>query len=324
MKKSFLIVLVLIATLVMLTTLSSCGTSIQDDWESIIVGENVPTPQKGKLDSGSNLDDYFSGSVKNVSEEYYNEYAEDCIDAGYTVDSKKSGGRYEAFNDEGYKISLSYISGDMHIIIQSPEELTEIVWPTTGIGAKLPAPASFLGKVTSDSSDCYRVTIGNTTIADYNNYVKSCEEKGFVVDYTKQDGSYEAKNADGYRLNTRYLGCNRIDVMIQTPKKESISTSTEISSTETETAKEKLNKGFKDAMDSYENFMNEYVSFMKKYKENPTDMSLLSDYAEYMSKYADFVENFEKWQNEELNTAETAYYIDVQTRVSKKLLEVAQ
>lgn len=61
---------------------------------------------------------------------------------------------------------------------------------------------------------------------------------------------------------------------------------------------------------------------MKKYKENPSNLELLAGYADYMSKYADFVKDFEKWEDEELNTAEMAYYIDVQARVSKKLLEV--
>ncbi|MDO5557903.1 MAG: hypothetical protein Q4G05_06710 [Clostridia bacterium] len=42
-------------------------------------------------------------------------------------------------------------------------------------------------------------------------------------------------------------------------------------------------------MDSYESFINEYITFMKKYKaSNGTDMSLISDYAKYMSKYAEF------------------------------------
>lgn len=40
-----------------------------------------------------------------------------------------------------------------------------------------------------------------------------------------------------------------------------------------------------------------------------------------MSKYADFVEDFEKWEDEEMNAAETAYYIEVQSRVSKKCLK---
>ncbi|MGN0636656.1 MAG: DUF6591 domain-containing protein [Acutalibacteraceae bacterium] len=81
---------------------------------------------------------------------------------------------------------------------------------------------------------------------------------------------------------------------------------------------------FKAAMDSYEKFMNEYVTFMKKYKANPSDLSILADYADYMSKYGDFVADFEKWETDEkMNAAETAYYIDVQARVSKQLLEVA-
>lgn len=82
---------------------------------------------------------------------------------------------------------------------------------------------------------------------------------------------------------------------------------------------------FKQAMDSYEEFMNEYCEFMKKYAESDgTDVGLLADYASYMSKYADVVEDFEAWDDGEMNTAETAYYLDVQTRISKKLLEVVE
>lgn len=36
------------------------------------------------------------------------------------------------------------------------------------------------------------------------------------------------------------------------------------------------------------------------------------------------VRDFEAWDDGEMNTAEAAYYLDVQTRVSKKLLEVAE
>lgn len=71
--------------------------------------------------------------------------------------------------------------------------------------------------------------------------------------------------------------------------------------------------------------MNEYCDFMKKYAESDgTDIGLLADYTDYMSKYADVVEDFETWDSEEMNTAETAYYLDIQTRIYKKLLEVSQ
>ena len=43
-----------------------------------------------------------------------------------------------------------------------------------------------------------------------------------------------------------------------------------------------------------------------------------------MKKYADMVEDFEAWDDGEMNTAEAVYYLDVQTRINKKLLEVGE
>jgi len=63
---------------------------------------------------------------------------------------------------------------------------------------------------------------------------------------------------------------------------------------------------------------------MKKYSDsNSMDAELLKDYSIYMSKYTKSVEAFEKWEDDDLNPEEESYYIKVQTRVSKKLLEVA-
>ena len=81
---------------------------------------------------------------------------------------------------------------------------------------------------------------------------------------------------------------------------------------------------FKKAMDSYEEFMTEYCEFMKKYGESDgTDLGLVADYANYMSKYAEWVKDFEGWDDGEMNTEEAAYYLDIQKRISKKLIEVA-
>ena len=104
---------------------------------------------------------------------------------------------------------------------------------------------------------------------------------------------------------------------------ESNASSSKVESKVSEDSTEKISSTFKTAMDSYEKFMNDYVDFMKKYKANPTDISLLSEYADYISKYTSFMNDFNAWQDKKLNTAELAYYIEVQTRVSKKLLEVA-
>lgn len=81
---------------------------------------------------------------------------------------------------------------------------------------------------------------------------------------------------------------------------------------------------FKEALDSYEEFFNEYVEFMKKYMNSTDTVGMLKDYTEYMSKYADMMQKLEKLGDEEMNTAEAAYYLEVTTRINKKLLEVAQ
>lgn len=80
---------------------------------------------------------------------------------------------------------------------------------------------------------------------------------------------------------------------------------------------------FKEAMDSYEAFYDEYCEFMKKYSENPSDLSLLAEYAEMMSRLAEMDEQFEAWEDEDLNTEEMKYYLEVSSRIAAKLLDVA-
>ena len=78
---------------------------------------------------------------------------------------------------------------------------------------------------------------------------------------------------------------------------------------------------FKKAMDSYEKFFDEYVAIMKKYKENPTDESIIADYTRYMEKYNQMVEDINEWKGKNMNAAETEYYIEVIRRTSEKLNE---
>lgn len=82
---------------------------------------------------------------------------------------------------------------------------------------------------------------------------------------------------------------------------------------------------FKNAMDSYEAFFDEYIAFMEKYSSSDnSDLSLLTDYADYMSKYTEVMEDFEAWDSKDMSTEETAYYIEVQTRINQKLLKIAE
>lgn len=81
---------------------------------------------------------------------------------------------------------------------------------------------------------------------------------------------------------------------------------------------------FKEAMDSYETFYNEYCDIIIKYTENPTDMKLLADYTDILTKTTEMTEKFDAWENSEMNSAELKYYLDVNNRITKKLLEISE
>lgn len=81
---------------------------------------------------------------------------------------------------------------------------------------------------------------------------------------------------------------------------------------------------FKEAMDSYEAFFDEYVSFMERYAKSDNPLSMFTEYANYMTKYAETMEALDQIDDESLSTEELAYYVEVQNRITQKLLNVAQ
>ena len=307
-------------------------------WDDIILGDMLPEPpaNKGEIHTNSANDLWID--INDLSDKQFNDYVDACKEKGFTVDAESNSSSYDAYNAEGYKLSLGHYGSDadMSIRLEAPMEMTTITWPTSAAGKQLPTPKSTTGKFSYEYDDNFFVYVGNTSKTDYAEYVNACSEKGFNVDYSKGDDYYYADNSEGWHISVRYEGNNIMSIDIDAPSEDDnndTTTPSTDSSTQTPDTTEKepekdtnnggLDPDFKAAMDSYEKFMDEYVAFMKKYSANPTDMSLLADYADYMSKYADFVEDFEKWEDEEMNAAETAYYIEVQSRVSKKLLEVA-
>ncbi len=137
-------------------------------------------------------------------------------------------------------------------------------------------------------------------------------------DGIEYDNLVESQNIEEIELTVKQLAPNT------TTAAKPEATTKPVATEKSDALVDGMRPAFKTAMDSYESFMNEYVDFMKKYMADPTNKSLLKDYADYMRKYSDFVEDFEEWEDDDdMNTAETAYYIEVQARVNKKLLEIA-
>ena len=100
------------------------------------------------------------------------------------------------------------------------------------------------------------------------------------------------------------------------------SNETSDTSTTTDVDDNDIRPEFKEAMDSYEEFFNEYCDFMEEYLANPTDLSLLSKYADLTSEMLEVEEAFSAWDQDEMTKAELKYYTEVSARVSQKLLDV--
>ena len=341
-KKWWFYVIAAVALIAIISAISGGkGKGEKIEWSKIELRDQLPEPPSNRGTLFENSDEEFWVSLDGVSDDQYNDYLDACVDKGFTVDADKSSYSYKAYNADGYSLDMSHIGDGLSITLKAPMNFGSITWPSSTVGNMLPAPKSTTGKFSYEHDDSFFVYVGETSKADYDQYVADCSANGFNIDYDKGDTYYRADNADGYHISLKYEGNNIMAVEIKASKNSDTGTSepattepstettapSESSSTETKPNDTELvdgmRKDFKDAMDSYEAFMDEYVAFMKKYSDNPSDVSLLADYTKYMSKYADMVEKFDKWESEDLNDAELAYYIDVQARVSKKLLEVA-
>ena len=318
------------------------------EWDTLDLGEKLPVIEKGKGHIYSNSNDRLSLSIDGYEEKDYKAYRDACIAFGYTVEAEESSSSYRAFNEEGYCVKLNRLSSKLDIQLDAPETLAPFEWPTNGLALLLPQPASAVGRTMQDSGTAFEIKVGETTPEVYKAYVKTCEEAGFTANHNKTDTAFSASNADGYRITVSYLGFRVMKIRIEAPEVPEVSEpenpadsqadtpadtsagkpvlpdttpETDNSDSASETG---LRPDFKAAMDSYEAFMGEYCDFMASYSANPSDLTLIAKYATYLEKYTKLAEDFDKWNSEDMNAAEVAYYAEVQARVSKKLLEVSQ
>ena len=342
-KRIWFLLLILIAVI---TGVNSCNgkKSEKIDWNDIELNEYLSKPDSDKGEIMTNLEDSLSVYIHKMSKDDYKSYLAECQAMGFSIESEKSESGYHAFNSDGYVLTLWYIESDEELSIQleAPMEMGELRWPVNEMSASLPAPKSDKGIISRDSSEGCFIYVGETTIDDYNDYVRECTENGFEIDYEKGATYYYAENAEGYKLSLNYQGNGVMSIemkkleyieAVETPaEEEAVQTDDEDAASqeiETVEADEKesasgVRPEFKEIMDSYEAFFDEYIDFMEKYINADADdlVVLMDDYADYMAKYAETIKKMEAVENEEMSTEEAIYYAEVTSRITKKLLEV--
>lgn len=342
-KRWWFYVIVVIAAIAVTVSVSG-NKSEKIKWDDMILSEQLPEPPKNKGEIHENTAEKFWVDINKISDKQYNDYTEACKAKGFTVYPESDySSSYDAYNAAGYKLSLGYYGSrdQMEIELEKPIEMSAITWPTSKAGKQLPAPKSTTGKFSYENDDGFSVYIGNTSKDDYNSYVKACSDKGFTVNYNKDDNFYDADNNAGWHVSIKYEGNNIMSIDIDAPSESSTAPSASEDTTkpaESKPAQSKpaktanndsdmvdgMHRDFKEAMDSYEEFFDEYVAFMKKYENSDNPMSMFSDYTKFMSQYSETMQKLDEWKSKDLNTKEAAYLLDVTNRINKKLLEVAE
>jgi hypothetical protein len=95
------------------------------------------------------------------------------------------------------------------------------------------------------------------------------------------------------------------------------------SPTTQEAAAKENDADFRTWVDGYEAFMNKYVDFMVKYSNsNGTDLSLIANYADMISEYAQWMSETSEIDADDLSVDDYVYYTEAQARIYKRLAEI--
>ena len=331
---------IIIAIFILMGLIGSCSTSCSKqaentkyDWPTGSLAQMIPSMNK-KCKSVNEFDNSLNITVVDgISKKDYDTYVSECKERGFTIDAEETNDDFEAYNPEGYQIRVSFsdFSGKkVDIYLDTPKADGTLVWPTTGLATKLPNPGKTKGDITADSSSQFTAYVGDMDKAAYDAYVEQCIAAGFNVNYNKNKTWYDADNQQGDSLRVQYEGFNTVYISLYAAKDDSSSSTTaSTAASTTPSANTSTNQStgtsadFKKTMDDYEKTIDSYIAFMKKYSESSNTASMAADYAKYMSNYANVMSEIDAIDENTLADADRKYYIEVNTRIVKKLTDAA-
>lgn len=147
--------------------------------------------------------------------------------------------------------------------------------------------------------------INNTTDPDYT--YGTTKDKKIIIYYAKDDYTYE-KAIENNSSETKSTESPK------TNAPESTATAASNSST----------SDWRQFLKDYEEWVDSYVEFMKKYKNNPTDASLLTEYSKFMTDTTEWSKKAQKYQDElqNLSAEDLSEYMKSVTSILEKINSV--
>lgn len=342
--KAFKIVVAILVIWIVLSAFGSCSrscsehaSSTQEDWPTGPLAQMIPSMDRKCESVTESKESLYIRVSDRIEKKDFDSYVDKCEERGFTVDADEDGDGYIAYDSEGYKLSVQYSSYSKEITIDldAPKVNGELVWPTMGLATTLPDPHKAKGSIAVDSASQFTAYVGEMDKAAYDAYVAQCIEKGFDVDYSRGDTSFNAENGQGDSLHLEYQGFNTMYVSLYAPKESSASSAASSASPEAAAdpalapepapaasqadAPAASDASFRQAMDDYEKFMDGYIAFMEKYNSSSNPAGMAADYAKLMADYAAMTAKVEAIDEDSLTAEDYQYYTEVMARVSEKL-----
>ena len=256
MKKA----LALFLTLTMLLSLCACGILSSpmeyDSWPSDDLAAKLPAPDTEKIKI-SEYSSFVSIDIYEATAETFTDYISKCETAGFIIEAERGSDKYEAYNAEGCKLEIDFLKNSEKVSIDLNESKVNgtINWPSIGLASLIPVPNSNVGTIASNSSTCFTAYVGETSEEDYRNYVNSCIERGFTVDFSDTGEDFYGNNVEGIELHLAYHGFKTLYIYMEAPEDYGISDEENVSPTEENvgneenTEKAETTEATKDATD---------------------------------------------------------------------------
>lgn len=188
-------------------------------WYEIKLYEKLPEPVATLATIYSNTYDLLDVRIYDIYTFRFEDYIFECENMGYTIDAERNDYSYNAYNEEGYNLSLWFDKEEkeMEIVLSTPVQMEGFVWPDCGLGKIIPHPSfSDIGKIEQDSKEYFSVYVGNTTLKDFDTYVNTCIKEGFDIDYSRYDKSFFASNEDEITIHVEHKGNNTMYISVYT------------------------------------------------------------------------------------------------------------
>ena len=181
-------------------------------WPDNSLSRRIPEPENPKGTIPMSDSRVMYAYLKRVSPSQYSSYVQSCKDKGFTEYAKEDSYGYDAVDQDGYVLSLSYSSYDneMDIRLEAPKPWKQMEWPVSTFGSLLPDPQSDTGYIQEDSNtylDCYIKDIDSD---QYTQYISSVLKKGFNVNYHRSDEYFTGKDKAG---NSVYISLDTGNIM---------------------------------------------------------------------------------------------------------------